>query len=153
MAITQKDLVKFFTTQKSGVGTRVNGDGAGTLGSNTNGATIYTGATTYGSIVTSLLFSSDDTAAMQAYVYIYNGSSVRPLGIVNIPIQSGDILTAPNIDGLSGSGITLIGLPRDSNGKQFIPLEAGEVLKFSMKAAVTATKTVHCTALVLDGTA
>jgi len=153
MAITQKDLVKFFTTIKSGIGTRVNADGAGTLGSNTNGVAIYTGVATYGSIVNSLLFSSDDTASMTAYVYIFNGSSVRPLGIVVIPIQSGDISAAQSVDALNGSGFTLQGLPRDAQGKQYIPLEPGEVLKFSMKVAVTAAKTVHATALSLDGTA
>lgn len=157
MAITQRDKAVFFTVQKSGVATRVNADGAGTLGSNTNGATIYTGATTYGSIVTSLIFNSDDTAVVNAYVYIYNGSSVRPLGMVHIPIQSGDIggaTGAAAVDALSSSGNTLQGLPIDSvTGKRYIPLEAGEVLKFSVKAAVTAAKTVHCTALALDGTA
>jgi hypothetical protein len=153
MAITQKDLPKFFTSQKSGSGTRVNADGAGALGADTNGVAVYTGVATYGSIVTSLLFSSTDTAAMQVFVYILNGSTVRPLGIVNIPIQSGDVLNAPSIDAISGSGITIAGLPRDAQGKAFIPLEPGEVLKFSMKAAVTSTKTVIGTALALDGTA
>jgi hypothetical protein len=153
MAITQKDLPKFFTTQKTGVGTRVNADGAGTLGSNTNAATIYTGATTYGSIITSLIFNTDDTTAGNAYVFIYNGSSVRPLGIVNIPIQSGDLGTVAAVDALSGSGITLQGLPIDSQGNKYIHLEAGEVLKFSMKAAPTAAKTFYATVLALDGTA
>lgn len=156
MAITQKDKIKFFTDQKSGVGSAVNATGAATLGSNTNAVTIYTGAATYGSIVTSLMFNTDDTAVGNAYVFIYNGSSVRPLGMVHIPIQSGDIggaAGAAAVDALAGSGNSLIGLPVDSNGKRYIPLEPGEVLKFGMKAAPTAGKTFFATALVLDGTA
>lgn len=156
MAITQKDKPIFFTDQKSGVGSAVNATGAGTLGSNTNAVTIYTGATTYGSMVTSLLFNTDDTTAGNAYVFIYNGSSVRPLGMVHIPIQSGDIggLTgAPVVDALAGSGNSLIGLPRDAQGKYYIMLDDGEVLKFAMKAAPTSGKTFYATALVLDGTA
>ena len=153
MAITQKDKPIFFTDQKSGVATRANGDGAATLGSNTNTAAIYTGATTYGSMVTALLCSTDDTTAGNAYIFIYNGSSVRPLGIVNIPIQSGDLSTVAAVDLLNGSGVTLVGLPRDAQGKQYIMLDDGEVLKVGMKAAPTAAKTFHFTALVLDGTA
>ena len=153
MAITQKDKPVFFTDQKSGSGTRVNGSGAGTLGSDTNGTAIYTGATTYGSMVTALIFNTDDTTAGNAYVYILNGSTVRPLGIVNIPIQSGDLSTVAAVDALNGSGIRLQGLPRDAWGNQYIMLDDGEVLKFSMKAAPTSGKTFYATCLALDGTA
>lgn len=153
MSVTQKDKPKFFTAQKSGVGSAINATGAGALGLNTNGVVIATGESTYGSIVTSLLFSTDDTVAGNAYVYIYNGSSVRPLGIVNIPASSGDLSTIPAVDALLGSGVSLVGLPVDSTGKRYIPLEAGEVLKFSMKAAPSSGKTFYATALILDGTA
>jgi len=76
MAILARDKPVFYNELNSGVGTRVNADGAGTLGSNTNGATIYTGGT-YGSIVESLVFSTDDTTAVNAYVYIYTGTTVK----------------------------------------------------------------------------
>lgn len=151
MALLARDKAVFYNDLNSGVGTRVNADGAGTLGSNTNGVAIYTGGT-YGSIVESLVFSTDDTTAVNAYVYIYTGTTVKPLGIVNIPIQSGDLGTVANVDALAGSGVTLIGLPINAQGKRYIPLKSGDVLKFSVKAAVTAAKTVYGTAIAFDAT-
>jgi hypothetical protein len=151
MAVLARDKPVFYNELNSGVGTRVNADGTGTLGSNTNGTDIYTGGT-YGSIVESLVFSTDDTTAVNAYLYIYTGTTVKPLGIVNIPIQSGDLAGVANVDALAGSGVSLIGLPVNAQGKRYIPLKAGDVLKYSTKAEVTSTKSVHATALAFDAT-
>lgn len=110
-----------------------------TLGSNTNGATIYT-AGTKGGRVMSLTGVTDDTVTVNVFVYIYRGSTVIPLGLVNIPVSSGNTNAARfNIDFLDG--VNILGLPIDNNGKRYIPLMPNDVLKCGALANLTAAKT------------
>jgi len=150
MAIAQRDKAVFYTTPNTdvGSGTAIT---AGTLGSNTNGVTCFT-AGAYGSIIESLVISTDDTAAVNVWFYIYRGTTVIPLGIVNTPLRSGDLGTVANVDALAGSGISLIGLPVNAQGKRFISLEASDVLKFTVLATMTAAKSLYVTAIGFDAT-
>jgi len=148
MAILARDKAVFYTTPNTEVGSGTNTT-AGTLGSNTNGVTCFT-AGAYGAIVESLLISTTSTAAVNLFFYIYRGTTVIPLGIVNVPLSSGNLGTVANIDALSGSGITLIGMPVNNQGKRFISLEASDLLKWVPLANVTGD--VHVTSVGFDAT-
>ena len=71
------------------------------------------------------------------YVYIYRGGvDVIPLGAVAIPASSGFNATTKNVDFLNGANIP--GLPYYNTGRQYISLDAGDVLKASVSgSAVT----------------
>lgn len=148
MSLATIEKAKFTNKPNNGVGV-LNAATAGAMGSDTNGVTIYT-AGAYGGRVESLMMSTDDTAAVNVFVYILNGSTVKPLGIVNIPLSSGNTASLFNIDALRGSGVTLQGLPLDVTGKPYIPLMANEVLKGATLANMTAAKKAHLTALGAD---
>lgn len=119
-----------------------------TLGSNTNGATIYT-AGTAGGRVESLTAVTDDTVTVNVFVYIYrsfdsSGGAVTPyvipLGLVNVPLSSGNTNAARfNVDFLDG--VNILGLPIDNNGKRYIPLLKSDVLKCGALANLTSAKT------------
>lgn len=110
-----------------------------TLGSNTNGATIYT-AGTKGGRVESLTAVTDDTVTVNVFLYIYRSTTVIPLGLVNVPLSSGNTNAARfNVDFLDG--VNIVGLPIDNNGKRYIPLMPNDVLKCGALANLTAAKT------------
>ncbi len=109
------------------------------LGSNTNGATIYT-AGTKGGRVMSLTAVTDDTVTVNVFIYIYRSTTVIPLGLVNVPLSSGNTNAAKyNVDFLDG--INILGLPIDNSGKRYIPLMPNDVLKCGALANLTAAKT------------
>lgn len=110
-----------------------------TLGSNTNGLAAYT-AGTKGGRVMSLTAVTDDTVTVNVFVYIYRGTTVIPIGLVNIPLSSGNTNAARyNVDFLNGANI--LGLPIDNSGRQYIPLLPNDVLKVGSLAGLTAAKT------------
>lgn len=110
-----------------------------TLGSNTNGLAVYT-AGTKGGRVMSLTAVTDDTTTVNVFVYIYRGSTVIPLGLVNVPLSAGNTNAARyNVDFLNGTNI--VGLPIDNTGRQYIPLLANDVLKVGSLAGLTSGKT------------
>jgi hypothetical protein len=110
-----------------------------TLGSNTNAATAYT-AGSKGGRVMSLTGVTDDTVTVNVFVFIYRSTTVIPIGLVNIPLSSGNTNAARfNVDFLNGSNI--LGLPVDNNGRQYIPLMPNDVLKVGALANLTAAKT------------
>jgi hypothetical protein len=150
MAILVRDKPVFYNVVNVdvGSGTAIT---AGTLGSNTNGVTCFT-AGAYGSICESIVISTDDTAAVNVWLYIYRGTTVIPLGIVNVPLRSGDLGTVANVDALVGSGISLIGLPVNAQGKRYIPLEASDLIKFTVLANMTALKSLYVTCIGFDAT-
>jgi hypothetical protein len=129
----------------SGVGV-LTGTTIGTLGSNTNGVTIYTAGADGGRVL-SLMASTDDTVTINVFLYIYRGSTVVPIGLVNIPLSSGNTNAARfPVDFLNGTNLP--GLPIDNTGRQYIPLIANDVLKATTLANLTAAKsawlTAHC---------
>lgn len=109
----------------------------GTLGSDTNGVTIVT-AGNKGRRVNTLQASTDDTTAIDVFLYIKRGSLIIPLGMFRIPASAGNLNGIPAIDVLDG--INILGLPIDQNGKRFINLNANDVLKATTKANLNTGK-------------
>lgn len=151
MSLTSKPAFANKPFNAVGSGTAIS---AGSLGSDTNGVTVYTapntGAYTIGSRIDHLVISTDDTTAVNVYIYILDGSTVIPLGIVNVPIQSGDLSTVASVDALSGIGVTILGSKLDASGKRYIDLKAGALLKFAVKASMTAAKKLYVSASGAD---
>lgn len=119
------------------------GTGASTVGATALGvdgiaadAKVCYTAGAYGGIVESLMVSTNDTAAVNLLVYAMDGADVHPLGLVNIPLSSGNASGVANVDVLAG----LIGLPKNTGGNKYIPLRAGMTLKVAVLAAMTANK-------------
>jgi hypothetical protein len=109
------------------------------LGVATNGATAYTAGTAGGRVM-SLTAVTDDTVTVNVFVYIYRGTTVIPLGLVNVPLSSGNTNAARfNVDFLDG--INIVGLPIDNTGKRYIPLMANDILKVGSLAGLSLTKT------------
>lgn len=131
-------------TPKNSVGSIVNATGAGTLASNTNGVAIYT-APAAGARVTSLIFTSSDTASRDFFVYIFDGSTVIPIGIINVPANSGNTSGTLSVDGLNPT--VMVGMPIDNNGKRYIDMKASTVLKFAAVVAVTTAKQVNASVI------
>jgi hypothetical protein len=141
MSLAAVNLPKYATVLNGGVcqlGTGSNTVGATALGvdgSSDNAKICYT-AGAYGGIVESLMVSTNDTAAVNVLVYALDGATVHPLGICNVPINSGNLATAANVDVINA----LQGLPINSVFKKYIPLRANMTLKVAVLAAMTANK-------------
>lgn len=122
---------------------------AGALGSDTNGVLIHTfGA--FGGIVAGLKISTDDTAAVNVFLYSKNGTDIIPEGIVNVPLNSGNLGTAANVDVLAGSGVRPLGDWIEQNGKRVIPCQALHDFKVSVLANMTSGKKCYVTALIYE---
>jgi hypothetical protein len=141
MSLAAVNLPKYCTVLNGGIG--VLGTGASTVGATLIGVdgiaadakVVYT-AGAFGGMVESLMCSINDTAAVNVIVYELDGATVHPLGIVNVPINSGNLGTVPNVDLING----LIGLPINSVYKKYIPLKANMTVKVAVLAAMTANK-------------
>lgn len=139
MALTAGQIPKVANVPNGGVGVIAASENTVTLGSNTNGATAYTAGTAGGRVM-SLTAVTDDTVTVNVFVYIYRGSTVIPLGMVNVPLSSGNTNAARyNVDFLDG--VNIVGLPIDNTGKRYIPLMPNDVLKVGALANLTADKT------------
>ena len=139
MALAAGQIPKVANVPNGGVGVIAASSNTVTLGSNTNGATAYTAGTAGGRVM-SLTAVTDDTVTVDVFVYIYRGSTVIPLGLVNVPLSSGNTNAARfNVDFLDG--INIVGLPIDNTGKRYIPLMPNDVLKVGALANLTAAKT------------
>ena len=143
MALTAGQIPNLANVINGGVGI-LTGTTIGTLGSNTNGVTIYTAGTKGGRVI-SLIGNTDDTVTVNVFLYIYRGTTVIPIGMVNIPLSSGNTNAARfPVDFLNGTNIP--GLPIDQTGRQYIPLLASDVLKATSLANLTAAKSAYITA-------
>lgn len=139
MGLTAGQIVKVANVPNGGVALIAASANTVTLGSNTNGLAIYTAGTSGGRVM-SLTAVTDDTVTVNVFIYIYRGSTVIPLGLVNVPLSSGNTFAARyNVDLLDG--INIVGLPVDNTGKRYIPLMANDVLKCGALANLTAAKT------------
>jgi hypothetical protein len=139
MSLSAGQIPLVANVPNGGVGVIAGSSNTVTIGSNTNGATIYT-AGTKGGRVMSLTAVTDDTVTVNVFVYIYRGSTVIPLGLVNVPLSSGNTNAARfNVDFLDG--VNILGLPIDNTGKRYIPLMPNDVLKCGALANLTAAKT------------
>jgi len=146
--LTAGQIPKVANVPNGGTAKFQNSDGAGTLGSDTNGKTIYTPDATYGGRVFSVLASTDDTSAVNLFIYILRSSTVIPIGIANMPAGSGNSGSVANVDLIDAAAIK--GLPYDSYGKRYIPLKGGDVLKAVPLTAVTSTKSAYVTTIGAD---
>lgn len=147
MALSAGQIPKLANVLNGGVGV-LTGTTIGTLGSNTNGITIYTAGSSGGRVI-SLLASTDDTVTINVFLYIYRSTTVIPIGLVNIPLSSGNTNAARFVvDFLNGTNIP--GLPLDNTGRQYIPLLANDVLKATTIANLSATKSAWITASGAD---
>jgi hypothetical protein len=139
MALTAGQIPLVANVPNGGVALIAGSSNTVTLGSNTNSLAVYT-AGSKGGRVMSLTGVTDDTVTVNVFVFIYRGTTVIPIGLVNIPLSSGNTNAARfNVDFLNGSNI--LGLPVDNNGRQYIPLMANDVLKVGALANLTAAKT------------
>ena len=147
MALTAGQIPKVANVLNGGVAV-LTGTTIGTLGSNTNGVTGYTAGASGGRII-SLMGNTDDTVTSNIFVYIYRGTTVLPIGLVNIPLSSGNTNAARfPVDFLNGTNLP--GLPVDNTGRQYIPLLANDVLRVVALANLTAAKTCYVSAHGLD---
>lgn len=128
MALTAGQIPVLANVPNSGVAV-ITGTTIGTLGSDTNGVIAYT-AGSLGGRVYSLTGVTNSTVTVNTFVYILRGSTVIPVGLVNIPVSSGNTLAAKlNVDYLDG--VNIVGLPQDNTGKRYIPLQGSDKLKVS----------------------
>ena len=147
MALSAGQIPIVANVVKSGIGV-LTGTTIGTLGSNTNGVTIYTAGASGGRVL-SLMSSTDDTVTSNLFLYILRGATVVPIGMVNVPLSSGNTNAARfPVDFLNGTNLP--GLPIDNTGRQYIPLIANDVLKATTLANLTAAKSVWVTAHCAD---
>lgn len=149
MALLTVEKPVYARTLNNGSGSVTASSNTVTLGSDTNGATVYT-AGAFGGRIESLVVSTDDTVTVNLFFWILNGATVKPLGMANIPLSSGNALNVPAVDILSGSGSTLVGMLIDPNGKRYISLMANEVLRMGCLANMTAAKKAYATAQGFD---
>lgn len=139
MAYSAGQIPKVANVPNGGVALIAASSNTVTLGSNTGGATVYTSGSLGGRCM-SLTAVTDDTVAVNVFVYIYRGTTVIPVGLVNVPASSGNTNAARfNVDFLDG--INIVGLPVDNAGRRYIPLMPNDVLKVGALANLTAAKT------------
>jgi hypothetical protein len=138
MALTNGQIPKVANVPNGGVAA-LTGTTVGTLGSNTNGIAGYTAGSQGGRIM-SMMANTDDTVTINVFVYIYRGSTVIPVGLVNVPLSSGNTNAARfPVDFLNGTNIP--GLPLDNTGRQYVPLMPNDVVKFTTLANLSSAKT------------
>lgn len=147
MALTNGQIPKVANVLNSGTGKVTGSLNVVTLGSDSQGVTVYTAGTS-GSRVISLMGSTDDTVASNIFVYVLKGAAVQPLGLVPVAASAGNVTGTRNIDFLNGTNIP--GLPVDNTGRQYISLTPSDVLKVGSLVATSAGKSVWVTAQGLD---
>ena len=136
MALTAGQVPVLANVPNSGTAI-VQGTTVGTLGSDLNGVESYT-AGSLGGRVYSVMASSNSTALTNIFTYILRGATVVPLGLCPVAISAGNVTGTRNIDFLDG--VNIAGLPLDNTGKRYIPLQAGDKLKFVNLASLTTFK-------------
>ena len=143
MSLPNSSLIKVANVLNSGVAV-LTGTTIGTLGSNTNGTTVYTAGSQGGRII-SLTGVTNDTVTTNVFVYILRGATVIPVGLVNIPLSSGNTNAARFVvDFLNGSNIP--GLPVDNTSRQYIPLMPNDILRATTLANLSGGTSAWLTA-------
>lgn len=139
MTLTSGQIPKVANVPNGGVGLIAASSNTVTIGADANGATIYTAGASGGRVM-SLTAVTDDTVTVNVFIYILRSATVIPLGLVNVPLSSGNTNAARfNVDFLDG--VNIVGLPIDNTGKRYIPLKGSDVLKCGALANLTAAKT------------
>lgn len=103
-----------------------------------------------GSVIRGLIITSNDTAAKVIQLAVFDGTNTRALGTIQVPAAAGTATdgTTSSVDGLASQYV--LGLPRDTNGALFIPLQATYKLQAKAMVALTAAKTITIVAFVDD---
>lgn len=121
---------------------QVTNPGAATVGGpNTNYNTILTAPTITsgknggGVLVDSIIISSTDTTNRNLILARMSATTIRHIGVVPLPANSGSNGTVVSVDPLDGSFIK--GLPINNQGKRYIRLKPGESLVWGLLAAAT----------------
>lgn len=108
-------------------------NGKVTANSTTN-ANIYT-AGGNGSKITSIVCTTNSSAAVTVTLSILNTSVLYTLGTISIPANAGTNTTTPSMQVLTNS--QLPNLPVDSDGNPYLFLISGDNLQVSLGAAIT----------------
>lgn len=140
MSLTAGQIPLVANVPNGGVALLVGSSNTVTMGSNTNGATIYTAGSKGGRVYSLTAVTDDALVAPLVHVYILRGATVIPIGTVSIPVSSGNTLAArTNVNFLDGANI--LGLVRDNANNLYIPLMPNDVLRCGVFANLTALKT------------
>jgi hypothetical protein len=144
MSLPNGSLIRVANVLNSGVAV-LTGTTIGTLGSNTNGTTVYTAGSQGGRVI-SLTGATNDTVTVNVFIYILRGSTVLPVALVNIPLSAGNFNSTVRavVDFLNGSNIP--GLPIDNTSRQYIPLMPNDVLRASTLANLSGGTSAWLTA-------
>src|ERR1017187_9404007 len=97
MSLTAGQIPIFANVPNGGVGVIAASANTVTMGADTNGATIYT-AGSHGGRVYMLVANTNDTVALNVVLYVLNSATVKPLGIVNVPLSSGNVANVLNVN-------------------------------------------------------
>jgi hypothetical protein len=111
----------------------------------TSTKTLRTGSTN-GDKIESISITSDDTAAKVLNVYMNVGGTDYRVGTINVPAGAGtDAAATPAVSMLESSSM-MPWVRRDSNGRGYLYLASGNILKVAAQATLTAGKTIYVVA-------
>jgi hypothetical protein len=146
--LTAGQIPKVANVPNGGLGTISASSNTVTMGSDANGATIYTAGASGGRVIM-LSGVTNDTVTVNVFVYILRGATVIPVGMVNIPLSSGNTNAARfPVDFLNGTNLP--GLPIDNTGRQYIPMMPNDVLRATTLANLTGGRSCWITAFAQD---
>jgi hypothetical protein len=97
-----------------------------------------------GTKVTRIAVHSDDTAASNLKLLIYDGATAFPVGVVRVAIGSGSDGAIPAVNLLNATMLPWL----DADGELFLP--SGYKLQVGPLVAVTAAKTVSIVCFGID---
>lgn len=148
MSLNANQIPVYSITPRTSVAD-LNAASAGALGSTSNAVTCFS-ASASGSRVYSLIATTTDTVAVNLFLQIVgsDGTTVKPIGQINVPANSGNIASTLVVDCLNST--VVVGLPIDNTGKRYVELGASETLRVSVVANMTATKHCYVTAQGAD---
>jgi len=110
--------------------------------SGTSLVTFYT-ATGNGAKIESISATSTDTSARVLVVTINVGGTDYTVGTVNIPITAGTDAAATAAVSILENNSMMPWVRRDSNGRAYLYLQSGNILKFNSQVTITSTKVIH----------
>ena len=140
MSLTNGQIPLVANVPNGGVGIIQGSSNTVTLGVSANSVAVYTAGASGGRVY-SLIGSTDDTTTVNVMLSTVSGSTVYPLGLVNIPINSGNVSGTGAVNMLDPNNAisALKGLPVDGQGNRYIPLRPAEVLRAGALANLSAT--------------
>lgn len=116
------------------------------VANSTTNANIYT-AGTNGSKITSVVCTTNSSAAVTVTLQILNTSVLYTIGTISIPANAGTNTTTPSVQLLTNS--QLPNLPVDSDGNPYLFLVSGDNLQATLGAAILSPNV--CTYIVTGG--